>query len=184
MYIQVIGALFKIPVIKIIGVISTYVFFGITMYCAIDVGWPAPSLAIEVVLLLLFVIAFLKLVITIVQETMEKFVMSGFSFSQIKQLFSDMLGTTELGIISSIALLYIHFDALFVLKEEPGQYISDISYLTTMIYFVLCGVFIKLLVQLIELGVGPFSVITLISIFSTLFTNIGVIGIVAAVLQV
>merc|ERR1711974_272567 len=54
--------------LKIVAVVITNTFFALCMSSAFDAGWPAPSQAIEIVLILLLLMAALKLVVVIGEE--------------------------------------------------------------------------------------------------------------------
>jgi hypothetical protein len=77
--------------LRVCGVLVTYTFFGITMAAAIDAGWPAPSFAIEVVLILLFLMGFLKLLIVIIQVSYKFSLVSVYILVRFLFLFKRVL---------------------------------------------------------------------------------------------
>jgi hypothetical protein len=173
-------------VLNILSMLLLYGAFGVTMYSAIDAGWPAPSQAIEVVLILLFIIAFLKFIIVITQEVAGRFLRDdaagegGESFARLTKLFHDMMGTTGYASIVCILLLYVHFRAAFLLKVEPQDFIDNMRGLKEMMLLVLVSIFVQMVAQLIELGLGPHGVLGLVVTVSIAGVNIGVAGIAIA----
>lgn len=195
-YLQAIAIITKLKyeqvgsILNILGLLLVYGAFSVTMYAAIDAGWPAPSLAIQVVLILLFVIAFLKLVIVITQEVSSRFLNNadetepsstqGESFARMTKLFQDMMATTAYANIVCILLLFIHFRAAFLLKQEPQEFISNTRGLPAMMYLVMFSIFAQMIAQIIELGLGPHGLLSVSVSIAIAGINIGVGGIAIA----
>eukprot|EP00299_Pterocystis_sp_00344_P016018 c8017_g1_i1.p1 GENE.c8017_g1_i1~~c8017_g1_i1.p1 ORF type:complete len:514 (-),score=135.96 c8017_g1_i1:40-1581(-) len=174
--------------LRIIGVLVTYVFLTITMYGAIDAGWPAPSFAIEAVLVLLFLIAFVKLMIVILQEisisiVKDDEVEQGQRFARLTKLFQDMEAAARYGVIVCILLLYIHFRASFLLKVEPQTFIDEIGYLKEMIILAMVCILVQIVVLIVELGVGSNPVMATLVSIAIAGVNIAVAGITYAAIS-
>jgi hypothetical protein len=174
--------------LRVIGVLVTYVFLSITMYGAIDAGWPAPSFAIEAVLVLLFLISFVKLLIVVLQEVSTSIIRDddveqGQRFARLTKLFQDMEAATRYGVIVCILLLYIHFRASFLLKVEPQAFIDEIGYLKEMIMLAMICILVQVVVLIVELGVGSNPVMATLVTIAIAGVNIAVAGITYAAIS-
>jgi len=198
-YIQAVAIFLKFAndklgtILTILGVVVTYVFFAMTMYAAIDAAWPPTSMAIQWTLILLFLLAFLKLVIATIQDIAQKIITSPSAekteeessdrFGSITKLFQEMMATAAYALIVCVFLLYFHFRAQFLLQEEPDAFIKGISGLSEAVYLVVICIFCQLLVQIVELGVGPSKATSMCSMVALLGVNLGIAGIVIAAIS-
>jgi hypothetical protein len=163
--------------LRLAGVLVLYIFLTIAIVEAIHDGWPAPSFAIEGVLLLMLAMALLKLVTITLQEISSNALETDDEESREKvakltKLFQDMDLAVRYGLISCVLLLYIHFRAQFILHVEPDTFVEDLGYLKEMIVLLLVCIYLQMATLVVEIGVGPNPVISTLVTLTIAGTNV------------
>lgn len=174
-------------VMRLSSIVLLYGGFVVVMLAALEAGWPAPSIAIEIVLILLFILALLKLVIVGCQIMTSSILVdqeadntSSERFASLTKVFQDLMSTAGYAKIVSIMLLYIHFRATFLLHVEPNEFIESMGILAEMMYLVLACILVQMVAQLVELGVGSNGLSGAVVTAAIAGVNIGLGGIAIA----
>eukprot|EP00299_Pterocystis_sp_00344_P005244 c16609_g1_i1.p1 GENE.c16609_g1_i1~~c16609_g1_i1.p1 ORF type:complete len:493 (-),score=137.36 c16609_g1_i1:356-1834(-) len=153
--------------IRMIAMIPTYLLFVVLMGCLIHDG--ANSIAAWNLILVLFVLAVLKLLVTSLQEAsgslIEAFDDSNAESTQERvrsftKLFQDMMVTAAFAELLCVLYGYVHFRGKILLNEEPSKNISEYGYLGACMCIATACMFIQMLAQCVEFFLGANGVIT------------------------
>jgi hypothetical protein len=150
-------------VIRFIAVTLTFIAFTIVVASTISNDWPTPSIATQIALILLLLLAVAKLFTVISQEIWFYFSQHHLSAAHLKKILTDMLASSELITIACIALLYLHFRIAFILLEDPKQFIEDQKVVTPLFHALGVAIFVQFAAQLLELVIGSSSVMSMLT---------------------
>jgi len=181
-------------VVKTVTLITIYASFFVLMYCTVNSG--LGQRAMMFVYVLLFVIGGLMLIVTFGQEASsymlaqektqdeegnEKIQDASFEkFRNISKVLKDMSTTIEFAKVICIACMYIHFRAEIFLKRDSNDFVSDFSYLQTLMELSTAAILVQMLGQIGEFFVGFNPFLTIVIGFCFFVSVIALFGFVIA----